>query len=66
MYTKAMGEIPKKEHRERVVCRIVTGQENEISIQEIIDWCKHKMARYKIHAEIIFIDKIPRISVGKI
>jgi long-chain acyl-CoA synthetase len=58
--------VPDKEHGERVVCWIVPEQENAISIQEIIDWCKPKLAGYKIPSEVIFIDKIPRTGVGKI
>ena len=61
-----IGGIPEKEHGERVVCWIVLERENEISVQEIIDWCKSKLAGYKIPSEIIFIDKIPRTGVGKI
>jgi len=61
-----VGGIQDKEHGERVVCWIVPEQENEISIQEIIDWCKPKLVGYKIPSEVIFIDKIPRTGVGKI
>ena len=61
-----IGGIPDQEHGERVVCWIVPEKENEISIREIIDWCKSKLVRYKIPSEIIFIDKIPRTGVGKI
>jgi len=61
-----IGGIPDKEHGERVVCWIVQEEENEMSIQEIIDWCKPKLAGYKIPSEVISIDKIPRTSVGKI
>ncbi len=56
MYTEAMGGISDKGHIERVVYWIVTEQENEISIQEIIDWWKHKLVEYKIPSEVIFID----------
>ena len=62
----AIGGIPDKEHGERVVCWIVPEEEYEMSIQEIIDWCKPKLAGYKIPSEIISINKIPRTSVGKI
>ena len=61
-----IGGIPDKVHGERVVCWIVPEQENEMSIQEIIDWCKPKLAGYKIPSEVILIDKIPRTGVGKI
>jgi len=61
-----VGGIPDKEHGERVVCWIVPEKKNEISIQEMINWCESKLARYKIPSEIIFIDKIPRTGVGKI
>ncbi len=61
-----IGGIPDKEHGERVVCWIVPEQENEMSIQEIIDWCKPKLAGYKIPSEVILINKIPRTGVGKI
>jgi long-chain acyl-CoA synthetase len=61
-----IGGIPDKEHGERVVCWIVSEQEYEISIQEIIDWCRQKLVGYKIPSEVIFINKIPRSGVGKI
>jgi len=61
-----IGGILDKKHGERVVCWIVPEKENEISIQEITNWCKSKLVGYKIPSEIILIDKIPRTGVGKI
>jgi len=37
-----------------------------ITEQEIIDWCKDKMASYKRPREVAFINEIPMSGPGKI
>ena len=61
-----VGGVPDKVHGERVVCWIVPSDGGEISLDEITDWCKNKLSRYKIPTEIIQIDRIPRTGMGKI
>jgi fatty-acyl-CoA synthase len=47
---------------------IVLNEKDKGSIteQEIIDWCKDKMASYKRPREVAFINEIPMSGPGKI
>jgi len=37
----------------------------EVTEQEIIDFCKDKLATFKVPKEVEFIDEIPKNVVGK-
>ena len=47
-----------------VVVRNTSG--NTISKQSILDYFDGKIARYKIPKDIVFVDALPRNSLGKI
>ncbi|NPU83762.1 MAG: AMP-binding protein [Syntrophaceae bacterium] len=38
----------------------------KVTEQEIIDWCKDKMAAYKVPASIAFTDGLPKSGAGKV
>jgi len=55
---KHRGEIP--------VCFIILKEGAELTHKEIIDYCKDKLANYKIPHQVKFIDEFPRTPTGKI
>ena len=55
-----------KEFGETVAAYIVVEKGAQVFESEIKNYCKGKMAKYKIPSTIIFIDKIPRTPTGKI
>jgi long-chain acyl-CoA synthetase len=52
------GEIP--------VAFVVTDNNEQIPLQELIDCCAGKIPKYKIPGKILFLEKIPKNSVGKV
>ena len=55
-----------RELGETVAAFIVPEKGVQVSESEIQNYCKEKMANYKIPSTIIFIDEIPRTPTGKI
>jgi fatty-acyl-CoA synthase len=49
------------------VCAFVTPRSDAgaLSEQEIIDWCRERMARFKVPRTIVF-GPLPKTSTGKI
>jgi fatty-acyl-CoA synthase len=37
-----------------------------VSGEELVDWCRARLARFKVPASVSFVDEIPRNSLGKI
>ncbi len=62
----AVGGIPEAVMGERIVAWVVNQEKVSIETEEIIAWCKDRLATYKIPAEIIFTSKLPKTGVGKI
>jgi malonyl-CoA/methylmalonyl-CoA synthetase len=51
---------------EIVSAAIVTNSGNFLSIDELREWAKEKMASYKIPRKILFFDDLPRNVMGKV
>ncbi len=62
----AVGGIPNLEHGEKVIAWVVLKPDAVVDSTTLRKYCKNSLAAYKIPAEILFIDKIPRTGVGKI
>ena len=54
------------EERERAVLFVVKKAEKSINAETIILHCKQFLTNYKIPSEIIFIDSLPKSTVGKV
>lgn len=52
------GEVP--------AAFVVKRPSSELTAQEIIEFCRDKLAKYKLPKEIIFIDELPKNATGKI
>lgn len=62
----AVGGIPDIEKGEKILAWIVMKPDQMLRPEEIIQWCEKHLVYYKIPAEFLFIEKIPRTGVGKI
>lgn len=51
---------------ERVIAWVVLKEGFQVESSALLDWCRYNLAAYKVPSEIIFIDALPRTSVGKI
>lgn len=52
------GEVPK--------AFVVLKEGKEISEEQILDYCKTQLAKYKVPFEVEFIDELPRNASGKV
>lgn len=58
--------VPDSYSGERVKAYIVLKDGQEATEQEIIDYCKEKLVKYKVPKYLEFIDQLPKSAVGKI
>ena len=58
--------VPDSYRGETVKAFIVTREGESLSEEEIIQYCKDKMAPYKVPKVVEFIDELPKSAVGKI
>jgi O-succinylbenzoate-CoA ligase len=49
-----------------IACAIVVADQNEVSEQQIVEFCGTRLARYKLPKKVIFADAIPHNPTGKI
>lgn len=58
--------VPHEFRGETVKTFIVLKDDETASPEEIIDFCKGRMARYKVPRLVDFIDELPRSAIGKV
>ena len=51
---------------ERVVAAVVLRRGQAAGTDELIAWCRARIAGYKTPKEIVFLDALPRTGSGKI
>ena len=54
------------EFGKRLKAFVVVDNGTEGSEDELTDWVKQNLARYKVPREIVFLDELPRNSTGKV
>lgn len=52
------GEVP--------VAFVVKKPTSELTAQDIIEFCRDKLAKYKLPKELVFLDELPKNATGKI
>jgi acyl-coenzyme A synthetase/AMP-(fatty) acid ligase len=45
---------------------VVLAPSAEVTEEELKDWVKQNLARYKVPREVVFLDELPRNATGKI
>jgi long-chain acyl-CoA synthetase len=58
--------VPDAYRGETVKAFIVTQPGQSLSKEEIVQFCKEKLAAYKVPKQIEFIDELPKSAIGKI
>jgi len=58
--------VPDKYRGETVKAFIVVKDNESLTEQEVIDYCKEKLASYKVPREVEFVEELPKTAVGKI
>ena len=62
----AVVGIPHHFRGETVKAFIVLHDDETASEEEIIEFCKGRIARYKIPRKVDFIDELPKSAIGKV
>jgi long-chain acyl-CoA synthetase len=57
---------PSPKQGEIAIAFIVTVDNEPIQTKELVDFCKEKIPEYKIPCQFLFLEKLPKNSVGKI
>jgi acyl-CoA synthetase (AMP-forming)/AMP-acid ligase II len=58
--------IPNDKYGEALLAFIVTTPKGSITAEELVEFCRDKIAGYKIPRKIELIDELPRNPSGKI
>jgi long-chain acyl-CoA synthetase len=58
--------VPHPKKGEAVKVFVVPKQGETLDRQEILDWCKEKLAAYKVPKEVELRDSLPMTIVGKV
>ena len=51
---------------EKVVAAVVLKEDSKITSEKIKNYCSEKLSSFKVPSEFIFVEVLPRTSVGKI
>jgi crotonobetaine/carnitine-CoA ligase len=66
VFDVAVVGVPDTMRDEAIKAYVVLREDSNISDQDIINWCRKRLAKFKVPGEIEFVKELPRTSVGKI
>jgi acyl-CoA synthetase (AMP-forming)/AMP-acid ligase II len=66
VYEAAVIGIPDEEWGEKVTAVIVPREGHELTEEEIIEYCRERLATYKKPKSVIFTNSLPKTPTGKI
>jgi long-chain acyl-CoA synthetase len=58
--------IPHAYRGEVVKAFVVVRENHSLTVEELIDYCRARLAKFKVPAEVEFLDTLPKSAVGKI
>jgi len=58
--------IPDAYRGETVKAWVVLKPKQEATVEELQDWCRERLAPYKVPTQVEFRDELPKTTVGKI
>jgi crotonobetaine/carnitine-CoA ligase len=66
VFESAVVGIPDPVRDEVVKAFVVPRRGAELSPDELIAWCRERMVKFKVPAEVAVVNELPRTSVGKV
>ena len=66
VFEAGVGGIPDPKRGETVKAWVVLQPGEQLTVEEVREWCKGKLAAYKIPSEVEFREELPKTTVGKI
>ena len=58
--------VPHESHGEEIKAVVVTGPSSALLAEDLIAWCKERLAAYKYPRIVDFMDELPKGPTGKI
>ena len=58
--------VPDEYRGEAVKAFVVLKPEMSTSVEEIVEFCKERMAKYKVPSHVVFVPALPKSAVGKV
>ncbi len=66
VYESAVIGVPDEIRDEAIIAYIILKESFEITAEELLSYCRERLAKFKVPDSIHFVDDFPRTSVGKI
>jgi long-chain acyl-CoA synthetase len=57
--------LPHEKWGEAVTCFVVS-KDPSLTEEELINYCKERLAKFKVPKKVVFVDQVPKTSTGKI
>ena len=54
------------EMRDEAILAVVVPRDDDLREEEIIEWCRGRLARFRVPQQVVFRASLPRTAVGKI
>ena len=52
--------------RDEAVAAVVVREDPELTADEVIDWCRGRLSKFKVPTVVTFVDELPKTSIGKV
>jgi len=62
----AVVGVPDDEWGERVSAVAIPVADSSLALEELREWAKDKLAKYKIPSKLLVVDELPRNVMGKV
>lgn len=66
VYESAVIGVPDEIRDEAIIAYIILKESFEITAEELLSYCRERLAKFKVPDSIHFVEDFPRTSVGKI
>ena len=66
VFESAVISVPDPVYEEAIHAFVILKEGTSVSAVQLLDWCKARLAKFKVPQEVHIVEEFPRTSVGKI
>ncbi|MGH2316718.1 class I adenylate-forming enzyme family protein [Planococcus sp. SE5232] len=66
VFESAVISVPDPVYEESIHAFVILKENRKLTSEELLEWCRARLAKFKVPQEIHFTEEFPRTSVGKI
>jgi crotonobetaine/carnitine-CoA ligase len=52
--------------RDEAVAAVVVPSDPDLTVDEVLDWCRARLSKFKVPTIVTFTDELPKTSIGKV